>query len=148
MQSNRSEKLRGEFLSSWKRRAADSVLFTAPPSGNIRCRNDLKWFIETRAVGPTRPYLASPESFVIPKEEWYTYDRSPGPNVHVLASVDESTYAPASAVRMGDHPVVWTNDRMAARNVVRNWPPSSCVRSSNHDPISEAVSLNPYQVCG
>jgi hypothetical protein len=27
----------------------------------------------------TEAYLASPESFVIPKEEWYTYDRSPGP---------------------------------------------------------------------
>jgi type 1 glutamine amidotransferase len=58
-----------------------------------------------------------PESFTISKEEWYTYDRSPRPNVHVLASVDESSYSDASAVRMGDHPVIWTNERMAARNV-------------------------------
>jgi hypothetical protein len=58
-----------------------------------------------------------PDSFTISKEEWYTYDRSPRANVHVLASVDESTYSDASAVRMGDHPVVWTNERMAARNV-------------------------------
>jgi type 1 glutamine amidotransferase len=58
-----------------------------------------------------------PEFFVIPKEEWYTYDRSPRANVHVLASVDETTYSPASPIRMGDHPVIWTNERMAARNV-------------------------------
>jgi len=58
-----------------------------------------------------------PESFIIPKEEWYTYDRSPRANVRVLASVDEATYSDPSAVRMGDHPVIWTNERMAARNV-------------------------------
>jgi hypothetical protein len=58
-----------------------------------------------------------PESFVITKEEWYTYDQSPRANVHVLASVDESTYSPASAVQMGDHPVIWTNERVAARNL-------------------------------
>jgi uncharacterized protein len=58
-----------------------------------------------------------PEFFTVDKEEWYTYDRSPRANVHVLASVDESTYSDAAAVRMGDHPVIWTNERMAARNV-------------------------------
>jgi len=58
-----------------------------------------------------------PSTFIISKEEWYTYNRSPRPNVHVLASVDESTYSPVSTVRMGDHPVVWTNEKMAARNV-------------------------------
>lgn len=58
-----------------------------------------------------------PESFTISKEEWYTYNRSPRANVHVLASVDESTYSDSSAVRMGDHPIIWTNERVAARNV-------------------------------
>ena len=53
----------------------------------------------------------------IEKEEWYTYDKSPRPNVHVLASVDERTYRPETSVTMGDHPVVWTNDKMPARNV-------------------------------
>lgn len=58
-----------------------------------------------------------PASFVIQKEEWYTYNRSPRPNVHVLASVDEASYSPDSKTKMGDHPVIWTNDHMAARNV-------------------------------
>lgn len=58
-----------------------------------------------------------PSNFIINKEEWYTYDKSPRPNVHVMASVDESTYAPNSTIKMGDHPVVWTNTNVAARNV-------------------------------
>lgn len=58
-----------------------------------------------------------PERFVIPDDEWYTYNVSPRPNVQVLASVDEDSYTPASDVRMGDHPVVWTNPDKAARNV-------------------------------
>jgi len=53
----------------------------------------------------------------IEREEWYTYDKSPRNNVHVLASVDEKSYRPESNVVMGDHPVVWTNERMPARNV-------------------------------
>lgn len=56
-------------------------------------------------------------SFVIPDDEWYTYDKSPRPNVHVLASVDEASYSPASTIGMGDHPVVWTNESKKARNV-------------------------------
>jgi uncharacterized protein len=58
-----------------------------------------------------------PSSFVIDKEEWYTWSMSPRANVHVLASVDESTYHPRSMITMGDHPVVWTNEHFKARNV-------------------------------
>lgn len=58
-----------------------------------------------------------PASFVVPDDEWYTYDKSPRPNVHVLANVDESSYTPASDIKMGDHPVVWVNESKKARNV-------------------------------
>ena len=58
-----------------------------------------------------------PASFFIKLEEWYTWDQSPRPNVHVIASVDESTYVPNSKIKMGDHPVIWSNDKMKARNV-------------------------------
>jgi type 1 glutamine amidotransferase len=58
-----------------------------------------------------------PASFVIQHEEWYTWSASPRPNVHVLASADESTYDPKSMITMGDHPVVWTNDHVKSRNV-------------------------------
>ena len=58
-----------------------------------------------------------PASFVVPDDEWYTYDKSPRPNVHVLANVDESSYTPASDIKMGVHPVVWVNESKKARNV-------------------------------
>ena len=58
-----------------------------------------------------------PASFVVPDDEWYTYDKSPRPNVHVQANVDESSYTPASDIKMGDHPVVWVNESKKARNV-------------------------------
>jgi len=57
------------------------------------------------------------KSFQIRDEEWYTYDKSPRPKVHVLASVDENTYSPDSKIKMGDHPVIWTNEHVKARNV-------------------------------
>jgi type 1 glutamine amidotransferase len=56
-------------------------------------------------------------SFIIEGDEWYTFNRSPRPDVRVLATVDESTYKPASGIKMGDHPVVWVNEHKKARNV-------------------------------
>jgi uncharacterized protein len=56
-------------------------------------------------------------SFLVDSEEWYTYDKSPRPNVHVLARVDESTYTPDTPTKMGDHPVIWTNPHYKARNI-------------------------------
>src|SRR3712207_8666296 len=43
----------------------------------------------------THPIMRGvPSVFVIPNDEWYTYDRNPRPNVHVLAHVDEASYKP------------------------------------------------------
>ncbi|HEX6494739.1 MAG TPA: ThuA domain-containing protein [Acidobacteriaceae bacterium] len=48
----------------------------------------------------------------------YTWDNDPRPNVLVLATVDESSYAPATSIKMeGDHPMIWTNDHVKARNI-------------------------------
>jgi len=87
--------------------------------GTIKFKNYIPKFSSgtVRIEDKTHPCVKGlPESFTIDKEEWYTYDRSPRTNVHVLASVDEATYSDPAAVRMGDHPVIWTNERMAARN--------------------------------
>ncbi|MFT5033544.1 MAG: type 1 glutamine amidotransferase [Bacteroidia bacterium] len=51
------------------------------------------------------------------KEEWYSWASSPRTkNFRILATVDESTYSPESHflgtftdLRMGDHPIVWSN---------------------------------------
>jgi hypothetical protein len=58
-----------------------------------------------------------PSSFKIDKEEWYTFNKSPRPNVQVIASVDESSYEPGTDIKMGDHPVIWTNLNFKARNL-------------------------------
>ena len=43
------------------------------------------------------------------RDEWYVFDRNPrGSDTHVLATVDETTYDPGIAPRMGDHPIIWT----------------------------------------
>ena len=67
---------------------------------------------------PQHPVMQGiPDTFVIPDDEWYTYDKSPRPNVHVLAHVDEYSYQPASDIKMGDHPIIWINPYKKARNV-------------------------------
>jgi type 1 glutamine amidotransferase len=58
-----------------------------------------------------------PSSFIIQQEEWYTYNKSPRPDVHVIASVDEESYQPQGSIKMGDHPVLWTNTHYKARNI-------------------------------
>lgn len=88
--------------------------------GDIRYQNYIPTFVQgTVNVEDSRhPIMKGvPASFVIEKEEWYTYNRSPRPNVKVLASVDEATYKPDTKIRMGDHPVIWTNTKVPARNV-------------------------------
>jgi uncharacterized protein len=88
--------------------------------GGVRFKNYIATFV-TGTVSvedknhPAMKDIASP--FVIEKEEWYTYDTSPRPSVHVLASVDEKTYVPSTDLKMGDHPVIWTNEHYKARNI-------------------------------
>ena len=88
--------------------------------GGIRFTKYIPTFVsgKVNVEDPSHPVMKNlGSSFEIKDEEWYTYDKSPRPNVHVLASVDENSYTPGSTIKMGDHPVVWTNEQMKARNV-------------------------------
>jgi uncharacterized protein len=88
--------------------------------GNIIYKNYIPGFATAKVNVEDRnhPVMKGvPSSFMVEKEEWYTYNKSPRPNVHVIASVDETTYQPNSAIKMGDHPVIWTNPNFRARNV-------------------------------
>ncbi len=49
-------------------------------------------------------------------DEWYGFLQNPRPKVHVIASVDETTYNPAGG-KMGDHPIVWCHDYDGGRAV-------------------------------
>lgn len=56
---------------------------------------------------PNHPVTKNlPASFTI-RDEWYEFNKSPRPNVHILATADETSYKPAKP--MGDHPIIWTN---------------------------------------
>ena len=88
--------------------------------GSIRFQNYIAETAdgEVTVEDPGHPVMAGVNPrFTIQKDEWYTYNKSPRQNVHVLASVDENTYHPASKIKMGDHPIIWTNPKKAARNV-------------------------------
>jgi uncharacterized protein len=88
--------------------------------GGIRFTDYIPKFSTATVVveDPSHPVMKGVgQSFVVDQEEWYTYDKSPRPNVHVLARVDETTYSPDTRIKMGDHPVVWSNPRCKARNV-------------------------------
>ena len=88
--------------------------------GGIRFKDYIADFSNGTVVGEDlkHPVMKGvPASFTITKEEWYTYDNSPRPNVHVIAHVEESSYKPPSSRKMGDHPVIWTNKNYKARNV-------------------------------
>lgn len=88
--------------------------------GGIRYKNYIATFVQATVNTDDKQHPVmkgvSP-SFLVQKEEFYTYEQSPRPNVQVLASVDESTYKPTSTIKMGDHPVVWVNPSYKARNV-------------------------------
>jgi len=89
--------------------------------GGIRFTSYLPDFARAtvKIEDPSSPLAKGlPPSFVINKEEWYTWSKSPRPNVQVLATVDESSYVPDTKIKMGgDHPVVWSNPYYKARNV-------------------------------
>jgi uncharacterized protein len=46
-------------------------------------------------------------------DEWYEFNKSPRPNVHVLGRADESTYTPVTPA--ADHPLIWTNENVPGR---------------------------------
>lgn len=88
--------------------------------GDIRYTDYIPTFVQGKVVVEStgHPCMQDvPAEFLIEQEEWYIYNRSPRPNVHVIASVDEATYLPDSHIKMGDHPVVWTNPNVASRNL-------------------------------
>lgn len=88
--------------------------------GGIRYQNYIADFVSANVLAEdsNHPCMKGvPASFNIKKEEFYTYNKSPRKNVHVIASVDESSYIPATNIKMGDHPVIWSNMGVAARNL-------------------------------
>jgi type 1 glutamine amidotransferase len=88
--------------------------------GGIRYTNYIAGFAsgKVNVEDKLHPCMQSvPAAFEVEKDEWYTWSKSPRGKVHVLAAVDEASYNPQCNLKMGDHPVIWTNENMKARNI-------------------------------
>jgi type 1 glutamine amidotransferase len=91
---------------------------------------DWKWYVDTligaqfivhSGIVPADIHIEDKKSPIVKglpevwhrSEEWYSFDSSPRgkPGFHILATVDESTYAPGHATMKtaegADHPLVW-----------------------------------------
>jgi uncharacterized protein len=92
--------------------------FFQPLLGGITYQN----YMAGRATGTVRvedslhPCMKNiPKSFAVHDDEWYTWSPDPrnNSNIHVIANVDESSYIcnvkSDDNIKMGDHPVIWTN---------------------------------------
>jgi type 1 glutamine amidotransferase len=49
-------------------------------------------------------------------DEWYGFSSNPRPFVHVLATLDESTYDPGDSSMGADHPIAWWHDYDGGRS--------------------------------
>jgi hypothetical protein len=88
--------------------------------GGIRYTNYIATFVDGTVTVEDNSHPAMngvSNSFKVLHEEFYTWNKSPRPNVHVLASVNENSYSPDTKIKMGDHPVIWTNEHYKARNI-------------------------------
>lgn len=57
---------------------------------------------------PNHPVTKGLPAQCVIADEWYEFNKSPRPKVHVLATADESSYKQNKS--MGDHPIIWVNE--------------------------------------
>jgi cytochrome c len=48
-------------------------------------------------------------------DEWYNFAANPRRSVHMLATLDETTYAPGEGAMGADHPIVWSHEFQGGR---------------------------------
>jgi PKD repeat protein/glucose/arabinose dehydrogenase len=65
---------------------------------------------------PAHPSTAGIEPRWLRTDEWYNFRTNPRGSVHVLASLDESTYAPGSGAMGNEHPIAWCQDYDGGRS--------------------------------
>ncbi|SFB46630.1 Trehalose utilisation [Nocardioides alpinus] len=85
--------------------------------GSARFRNHPQQQTATmRVESPTHP-----STEMLPKEwirfdEWYNFTSNPREDVHVLLTLDESTYNPGSGRMGADHPIAWCHNFEGGRS--------------------------------
>jgi len=64
------------------------------------------------AADPTMAGLPDPWTRT---DEWYAFKDNPRANVHVLMTLDETSYAPGTATMGSDHPIAWLHEYEGGR---------------------------------
>ncbi|MFB9315816.1 ThuA domain-containing protein [Nocardioides plantarum] len=65
---------------------------------------------------PAHPSTAGIEPRWERTDEWYNFRSNPRGKVHVLASLDETTYAPGGGAMGAEHPIAWCQDYDGGRS--------------------------------
>ncbi|WP_139984529.1 ThuA domain-containing protein [Nocardioides litoris] len=65
---------------------------------------------------PAHPSTAGIEPRWERTDEWYNFRTNPRGKVHVLASMDETTYAPGGGAMGAEHPIAWCQDYDGGRS--------------------------------
>ena len=84
-----------------------------------------QWPVKTVSWEPARIVVEDPTSPLVQgwgpsvtrSDEWYGFRTNPRPNVHVIASLDETSYEPAAGAMGGDHPITWCRPYDGGRSV-------------------------------
>ncbi|WP_326799408.1 ThuA domain-containing protein [Streptomyces sp. NBC_01808] len=63
-----------------------------------------------RIEDPAHPSTAGLPAAWVREDEWYNFTANPRENVHVLATLDESTYKPGPDAMGDDHPIAWCSN--------------------------------------
>jgi cytochrome c len=68
-----------------------------------------------RVVDRRNPSTAGLPRTWMRTDEWYNFARNPRPSVHVLATVDETSYSPGPGAMGADHPIAWWHSYKGGR---------------------------------
>ena len=63
------------------------------------------------------PAMRGMRQQMVRSDEWYGFHENPRPHVHVLATVDESTYDPFTGAMGPDHPIAWWRPFQGGRSI-------------------------------
>jgi cytochrome c len=63
--------------------------------------------VSVRVVDRRHPSTARLPRAWTRTDEWYNFARNPRPSVHVLATLDETSYSPGADAMGADHPIAW-----------------------------------------
>jgi type 1 glutamine amidotransferase len=69
-----------------------------------------------RVESPAHPSTAHLPAVWERFDEWYNYTANPRPDVHVLITLDESTYSPGNNAMGEDHPISWCQNFEGGRS--------------------------------